>query len=422
MVNKSFNIANGVNLYYIETDKFKTNYFSFNFIAPLTKEDVHFNAMIPLILMRACEKYPSQADINKRLQFLYSGDICARNDAFGEYQVFGMKANMLNNRFTPDTDVTSEMVELLCQMIFKPYLVNGAFDEEFTNGEKINLIDTIEAEVNNKGQYAIKRLMSEMCKDEVFGISKTGEISDVEKITKESLYKAYVNALKSYKVEIYFVGSADVDSVVAQFKSYFESIERNPIDVKPVDIKMSATEVKEVIDTEKVNQGKLVLGFRSGYHYSENEFHKIQLFNEIFGGSPTAKLFTNVREKMSLCYYCRSIIGQKNGLMIVSSGIESKNKDVAKNAIIAQLDMMKNGEISEEEFISAKKSIKNGFLSIYDGAEAMESWVFFRGLCGISTTPLLEIEKIDKTTIEDIVAVSKKMTLDTVYFLKGEDA
>lgn len=108
--------------------------------------------------------------------------------------------------------------------------------------------------------------------------------------------------------------------------------------------------------------------------------------------------------------------------MIVSSGIESKNKDVAKNAIIAQLDMMKNGEISEEEFISAKKSIKNGFLSIYDGAEAMESWVFFRGLCGISTTPLLEIEKIDKTTIEDIVAVSKKMTLDTVYFLKGEDA
>lgn len=422
MVNKSFNIANGVNLHYIETDKFKTNYFSFNFIAPLTKKDAHFNAMIPLILMRACQKYPSQADINKRLQFLYSGDICARNDAFGECQIFGMKANMLNNRFTAETDEAYEMVDLLCEMIFNPYLVDGAFDGEFTSGEKINLIDTIEAEVNNKGQYAIKRLMSEMCKDEVFGLSKTGEIKDVEKITKESLYKAYKKAISKYKIEIYFVGSLDINKAVEQFKARFANIERNPIDIEDAEIKLAADYVKEVVDTEKVNQGKLVLGFRTGYHYSENKYHLMQLFNEVFGGSPTAKLFTNVREKMSLCYYCRSSISQKTGIMVVSSGIESKNKEIAKNAIIAQLDDMKKGNISSEEFESARKSIKNGYLSIYDSAEAMETWVFFRGLCGINTTPILEIEKIENTTIDDIVNISNKITLDTVYFLKGEDA
>ena len=422
MVTKSFEIANGVNLHYIETDKFKTNYFSFNFLAPRSKETVHLNAMLPLILMRACEKYPSQALLNKRLQYLYSGDICAKNSDFGEYQIFGMKANMLNNRFTKDTDVTYEMVDLLCQMIFKPYLVNGAFDSEFTKGEKINLIDTIEAEVNNKGQYAVKRLMSEMCKEEVFGISPSGEIEDVKKITPKSLYKAYQNALKSYKIEIYFVGSADIDSVANQFKSYFKDVERAPVDVDSVTIKMTADKVKDIVDTEKVNQGKLVLGFRMGYHYLQNEYHLIQLFNEIFGGSPTAKLFTNVREKMSLCYYCRSIVNQRTGIMIVSSGIESKNKEIAKDAILAQLEMIKNGEITEAEFTSAKKSIKNGYLSVYDGAEAMAAWSFYRGLCGISTTPMLEIEKINNTTIDDIVNVSKKMTLDTVYFLKGEDA
>lgn len=422
MVNKSFNIANGVNLHYIETDKFKTNYFSFNFLAPLSKQDAHLNAMIPLILMRACQKYPSQADINKRLQFLYSGDIVARNDAFGEYQVFGMKANMLNNRFTADTDEAYEMIDLICEMIFNPYLLDGVFDKEFTSGEKINLIDTIEAEVNNKGQYAVKRLKSEMCKDEVFGISKTGEVSDVEKITPKSLYEAYKKALKEYKVEIYFVGKADIDKVAEQFKARFASIERSPIDIKEAEIKLSASYVKEVVDVEKVNQGKLVLGFRTGYIYSQNEYHLLQLFNEVFGGSPTAKLFTNVREKMSLCYYCRSMINQKAGIMIVSSGIESKNKDVARDAIIAQLDAIKNGDISNEEFESARKSINNGFLTIYDGAEAMETWVLFRGLCGIKTTPVLEIEKINNTTIEDIVNVAKKITLDTVYFLKGEDA
>lgn len=421
MINKSFDIANGVILNYIETDKFKTNYFSFNFIAPLSKEKAHYNAMIPLILMRASQKYPSQAHINKRLQYLYSGDIVARNDSFGEYQIFGMKANMLNDRYTQDTDVTRETVDLLLEMIFNPYLVNGAFDSEFTKGEKINLIDTIEAEVNNKGAYAIKRLMSEMCKDEVFGISKMGEIEDVKKITPESLYLAYKEALSTYKIQIYFVGKANIEAVAEQIKARFFDIERDPVDVDDVNIKLQPGAVKEVVDEEKVSQGKLVLGFRTGYDYKQNEYHLMQLFNEIYGGSPTAKLFINVREKMSLCYYCRSAISQKTGIMVVSSGIESKNKEIAKKAIIEQLDAVKNGDITDEELQSAKKSIKNGFLSIYDGAEAMETWVFFRGLCGISTTPTLEIEKIEKATIDDIKRISEKITLDTVYFLKGED-
>jgi len=71
MITKSFQIADGVKLHYIETDKFKTNYFSFNFVAPLSRENAHFNAMIPLILMRACEKYPSQAEI-KAMEFMSS--------------------------------------------------------------------------------------------------------------------------------------------------------------------------------------------------------------------------------------------------------------------------------------------------------------------------------------------------------------
>ena len=422
MIKESFKIADGVNLHYIETEKFKTNYFSFNFIAPLSRDTVHFNAMIPLILMRACEKYPSQAEINKRLQFLYSGDIDARNDSFGEYQIFGFKANMLNDRYTQGTDVTGEMINLLCEMIFKPYIKNDAFDKEFTRGEKTTLIDAIEAEINNKGQYAVKRLMSEMCKDEVFGISKMGEVDDVKKITEKSLYEAYKNAIKNNIIEIYFVGKADITKVVSALKERFDGVERTPQLVQPVEIKMSADTVKEVVDTEKVNQGKLVLGFRLGYHYSENKYHLIQLFNEIFGGSPTAKLFLNVREKMSLCYYCRSSVSQRTGIMLVSSGIESKNKEVAKKAILDQLEMIKNGEVSEEEFESAKKSIRNGYLAIYDGAEAMEAWSFFRGFCGINTTPIAECEKIENVSIEEIKAVANKITLDTVYFLKGEDA
>ena len=125
---------------------------------------------------------------------------------------------------------------------------------------------------------------------------------------------------------------------------------------------------------------------------------------------------------MSLCYFCRSIVNQRNGVMIVASGIEFDNKEIAEKAILEQLNAIKEGNISEEEFDSAIKSIKNGYMQIYDSAESMEIWTFFRSLCGISVTPMEECERAMNTTIDDIKEVARKMTLDTIYFLKGKGA
>lgn len=421
MITKTKNIAKGVNVNFIKTEKFKTNYISINFISPLSKEMAHYNSMLPLVLMRGTKSYTNQKEINKRLQFLYSGDIVARNTNFGEYHIFGFKANILNNRFAKNIDITSESIDLLCELAFNPYLVNGSFDEAYTEGEKINLIDTIEAEINEKGKYAIKRLMSEMCKNEVFGISKLGTVEDVQAITNKALYEAYKKAIKEYPIEIYFVGDGDFEAVANKFQDVFASIERNPVSIPQAQLIDNVSEVKQIADIESVKQGKLVLGFRTGYKPQDNKYHLMQLFNELYGGSPTAKLFINVREKMSLCYYCRSIIGQRTGVMLVSSGIEASNKEIAEKAIIEQLEMIKKGEISDEEMESAKKSIKNGYMQIYDSAEAMETWAFFRSLCGISTTPMLECDKIEKTTKKEIQDLATKFKLDTVYFLRGKE-
>ena len=421
MITKLIEISNGVNLKYIKTDKFKTNYISFDFIAPLERERVHFNAMLPLILMRATKNYPSQAEINKRLQFLYSGNISANVTAFGQYQCFGLKMNMLNDRFSKDVSITDGMVDMLCEILFNPYLVNGAFDEKYTNDKKNDLIDTVDSLKNSKGSYAIKRLKEEMCKNEVFSISKYGEIENINKITPESLYNAYKEALSIYPIEIYAVGNMDVDAIASKIKNCFKSIKRNTINIPEIELITEAKEVKRVTEEEKVNQARLVLGFRTGYDYKENKYHIVQLFNEILGGSPTSKLFLNVREKMSLCYSCRSMVNQKDGLMIISAGIEAKNKEIAEKAILDQLDAIKNGNITEEEFLSAKKSIINGYLSISDSASSEHAWSFFRSLCKINTTPELESEKIKSTTIEQIKDFANRITLDTVYFLKGEE-
>jgi predicted Zn-dependent peptidase len=421
MLTKSIKIAEGVTLNYIETEKFKTNYFSFNFVTNLSKEEATNNSLIPLVLMRGCQKYPSQQEINKRLQFLYSGEIVARNDKFGEYQIFGLKANMLDNRFTGDTNVTEDMTTLICDMIFEPYVKNGAFDDAYVKGEKNNLTDIIQSEINNKTKYAMKRLMEEMCKEEVFSISKYGTLEQISEITPKSLYNTYFSALRTLPIQIYFVGKCNLKQLENALKERFSKIDREVKELETAKTIEKATEIKQIVDEENVKQGKLCLGFRTGYRVEEKKYHLLQLFNEIFGGSPTSKLFMNVREKMSLCYFCRSTVMQRNGLMMVASGIEFENKEIAKNAILEQLSAIKEGSISLEEFESAKKSIKNGYMQIYDGAESMESWAFFRGICGNNATPFDECKKIDVATIKDVQEVAKKITLDTVYFLKGKE-
>ena len=421
MITKTIEITEGARLNYIHTDKFKTNLISFNFITQISKESAHLNAMLPLILMRGCKKYPTQAELNKKLQYLYSADIDAKNDKVGEFQVFGFSTNMLNDRFTGNIKMAEEMTELLCQLIFEPYLVKGAFSKKYVEGEKVNLIDAIEAEINNKTRYSMNRCIEEMCKDEIFSVKKFGTVEQVKAVDEKTLYNAYLKALKSCKIEIYVVGDCDIDRISSIFASYLKDAEREVKYPVLYPIVREANEVKRIDESQDINQGKLCIGMRTGRNIEDGNFHLAQLFSEIYGASPTSKLFVNVREKMSLCYFCRSVIQQRNGVLMVASGIEFANKEIAEDAILKQLEEIKNGNISDEELANAKRSLRNAYMHIYDSVEAMEAWTLNRSLSNNFDTPETEKEKTDRATIDEIVDFAKGITLDTVYFLKGEN-
>ncbi len=421
MITKTFEIASGVRLNYIQTDKFKTNYFSFNFITSVNKEKAPYHTMIPRILTHGSATYPSQSEIDKRLQFLYSGTIGVRNMTSGKFHIFGLIGNMLNDKYTLGTPVTDEMINLLNDVVFNPYLENGAFSEEYTEDEKLELIDQINAEINNKTSYSLDRCTEIMCENEIFSIKKTGRVEDVAKITPNLLYQAYKTALETYKIEIYVVGNVDIEKIAHKFKTQFEKINRTTEKIIDIEIVRSASEVKRIIEVQDVNQGKLCMGFRTGKTIEDGNFHVAQMFNEIYGSSPTSKLFVNVREKKSLCYTCRSMLTQKNGIMFVIAGIEPTNKQVAEDAILEQLDEMKNKKISDTELESAKKSLKNAYMNIYDSPAGMELWTLNRGLSGNFDIPNGEAKKLDSVTKEQISEFASGITLDTVYFLKGED-
>ncbi len=413
-------IAKGVNLHYLNTDKFKTGYLSVNFIAPLSGETAAKNALLPQILLRGSKKYPNMAELNKALDYLYDTDVASRNMKRGEVQVFGISAGMLAPGYTIDGENLPDMVaEVLEDIILNPVTEDGSFRKDYVESEKRNLIDEINAKINNKTFYAKNRCIQEMCKNEAFGISETGTVAEVSACTAKSLYEQYKYALSSYPVEIFFVGDCDIDSIANRFGKIFASIQRTPISIPKTELIRACTTPKWVNEDMAVNQGKLVLGFRSGTAMTDENYPAMMMFNELFGGGVTSKLFMNVREKMSLCYYCSSSPDSAKGLIIVSSGIEVKNRDIAEKAILEQLEALRHGDFTAEEFSSARLGIINSYRELSDSARLLESWYLGRLLMGIFSDPDDVAAAIAAVSRDDAIAAAKNVSLDTVYFLNG---
>ncbi len=413
-------IADGVSLNYLETDKFKTGFLSVNFIAPLDKDSAAKNALIPNILLRGSKNYPNMAEISKKLDYLYASGMSSRNQKRGEVQVFGICASMIDSAYAiGGEDILSELIGVLGDILFNPVTDGDAFDTAYTESEKNNLVDAINAKINNKAYYARQRCIAEMCKDERFGLDENGTVEDVMACTAASVYEQYKLALREYPVEIFFVGKCDADKLAAELGAMFAKIERAPICIPETEVIRACERAKSITEDMPVNQGKLSIGWRTGIALGDAEYPALMMFNEIFGGGITSKLFMNVREKMSLCYYCSSAPEAQKGLLIVSSGIEVDKREVAEAAIFDQLEAVKAGDFNEDELASARLGIINTYCSLSDSARGLESWYLGRILENDASTPDTVIADIERVTREDIIAAANKATLDTVYFLNG---
>ena len=414
-------IYNGVNLNVIKSEKFKTNYMSVCFVLPLEKENIHLTSLLPKVLARGCKKYPDMAKISERLEYLYASGI---NPVFikrAQTVAVGFSADFIKDSFVPeDKGLLKDVSDLLFGLLFDVLAKDNAFKSEYVESEKNDLVNIINAKINNKAAYAKEKCTEAMFEGHPYGIPEYGKAEDVKNITPSELYKRYEEIINHAPIEISFNGECDEDVLCEIIKKYVPETDRNT-DFPGRDFLVGTPEnVKELEEEMPVAQGKLVMGFRiGGININSEESAAFSVFNELFGGSPSSKLFMNVREAMSLCYYCRSMPDQYMSTMFISSGIETENKEKAKKAILEQLDAVKNGNFTEEDIEDAKRSMRNSYKELDDSPHALCSWFLSRILMGNEKTPDEAVEKLMKVTKDEIINAANKVELDTVYFIKG---
>lgn len=324
----------------------------------------------------------------------------------------------MDDRFSFDDEkISKSCISLLLSLLFEPNLdESGCFYEDDVEREKRILTEKIESEENEKRTYVLRRTEETMFNGEPYAVNRFGTKSDVAKITKEAASLQWKKIIEESKVLLTVVGNANAADYADELRERFSSVRRNYTPVGCAVFKPAAENVNEITEKIEVNQGKLVLGFRVNMKPDDERTPAMRSFTDVFGGGPYSKLFANVREKMSLCYYCSARYVRKKSFIIVQCGCEEENMDKAVNEILNQLEEIKKGNF-DYEFESSKIGLSDSINSVNDAPETLEGWYSVQLGDDNFKTPHQSASENNAVTKEQIIECANLISLDTVYKL-----
>lgn len=415
---KKINIKEGIDLYTVRDTKFKTMRVCIMFHRPLLREEVTKNTLLVSVMRMQCKNYETAQKLSQKLEELYGADLIARALKYGERQIIKLGIKTVADDVAGDNNF-DETLELLKSIVLSAG-ANGAFSEEILNTEKQNIRDAIAAQKNDKRSYSVLRLQEEMCRDEAYGINPMGYIDDLDGITAKELYEHYKKVIEESKIDIIFTGNFSEEAALAAAQDIAAQINERTAPTVCEEHRSGVKSVRRVTDKMDVTQGKLCMGFRQGKSAGRDNYAETAVFNTVFGGSATSKLFENVREKLSLCYYVSSSVDRLKEIMTVRSGVECTDFEKAEKEIINQLEIIRRGEITDFELESAKKQLSGAYRANGDGVAATEEYCTMQILLGTDTPIEEAVQRINAVTREEVAAAARGCVLDTVYCIDKE--
>lgn len=412
-------IAEGVQFHAFRDDRFKTNRLSVHLVVPLMKETASLNALLPKVLRRGCKKYPNYILLSRKLDNSYGAYIEAGAQKRGDNQIITISITAIDDKFAFGEAVCLPTAELLCDLIFNPVIEKNELNPRYLEAEKKSLCDAIDSLLNDKRSYALMRALQILCKDDPAGIPAFGEKEEIILCSASDLVRKYLELIRIADVHIMFTGCGDYFPVLKLFNTVFSFQKRNLVQTKskPLKGKETIATVEEEMD---LLQAKLVLGYTGNITGSSAHLPAMRIAVSILGGTPMSKLFMNVREKESLCYYCSARYDIYKGTMLIDCGVEPENIEKAIESISNQVSLLQEGAFTDQEIEYAVLSLKNAYQSIYESDVSVESFFLNQILSGNDSGPEEQKALLSTTTREDILQAAQNLSQQLVYLLNGK--
>ncbi|MFC4023088.1 EF-P 5-aminopentanol modification-associated protein YfmF [Oceanobacillus longus] len=411
----------GLKLHFIQSKKYKTINIVAKLRANLEEETITKRALLPYILKQGTKNYPSRSELQLKLDELYGAVLSVDGGKKGENHIITVRMEFANEKFIPEeSSIIDDAISLFSEVLFQPNVKGNGFDDSVFKREKDTLKQKINAIQDDKMSYANMRLIDEMCDDEAYQLHVHGYEEDLGTMTNEDLYDYYKTLLKENEFDVYVLGDFDEHAIKDKITTKMKINQQNLPEFTPPKTKMTIREPREVIEKQNVQQAKLHIGYRTNTLFQDKEYFPLQVFNGLFGGFPSSKLFINVREKNSLAYYASSRVESHKGLLIVFSGIAPEDFEKARDIIRLQVKAMKDGNFTEEELSETKDLIINQYKETMDHPQGLIEMLYQQVIGNRTLSPDELIEGIRKVTKEEVIQAAGKIEEDTVYLLTSE--
>ncbi len=418
---KAVQLADGVDGCTVIAAPFKTSRVSVCGYLPLEEDSVAEYSMLSLLLSNGCADYPLPRGLNERLETLYGASVMFDCIKSGDRLLFLASIVFADDRFLPEA-IFGDCVDLLMKMIFEPAVDEGGFlEHNFVREQRIQ-VEYIESKINDKRTYAVGRCGALMCEGEPFGLTETGTLEQARQMDRQRVYDAWKRLLSRARFRVSVTAQKEHPEVFEQFLTLLKrSCRRDPYPIPVQTVGTVREQVQRVDERMPIAQGKLAMGFRMEDHGPDAVSYPVMVFADLFGGGPYSMLFSNVREKQSLCYYCTARAVRSKGVMMVDSGVEFDKMEQTEKAVLEQLERMKKGEFTDDELHASKLALCGSLRSAKDSQAVMDRWYTERWFDLPRMSPEQVEQQIRGVTREDVVRVAKGVRLDTVFRLLSEE-
>ena len=415
---KTYN-CNSFNIYTIKTDRFKTSHLEVIFKNVLKKEEIGTYSFLADMLSEGCKKYPRKKDLITRFEELYKIVIYASTMRVGNVIDLHVSLDFINPEYIEDEGYIEDVIKTLFEVTLNPNVCNDEFDLKTFNIVKERLRREINSLKENPVKQSIKEAIKTMDSNSPTSYEILGTIEELENITPAKLYDAYKSLRKNFKVDVFLIGNLDMDNVASLIKKYFKNryIVSDNFEVM-VDNKETKKVKVKAMKSDNI-QTNLVMLFNLK-NLSELEKNiTLNCFNYLYGsGGLTSKLYKSIREENSLCYAINSMYLKYDKLLMVQISLDNCNVKKAISLVKKELKSMQNGNFSEEEVRDAINNMVISLdMSLDNNIAILNNYVFNI----YDKLPSIEERKeyFKKLTKEDIVNVSKKVKLNTIFTLEG---
>ena len=407
------------NLHLIQTDKFRTITMRIVFHSPIKKNEITKRNVLSEILLQSTSKYSSKRNMIIEAEELYAADIYNNTQRIGNYIMTSFILQVLHDQYTESGNL-EKAIEFMGEILFHPDVKNGKFKEDKLSIVKKNCEVALSSMKEDPVDYSMVRLKEAYDLDNPISYRMLGYKEDLDKIDVSNLYQYYLKMIENDFVDIYVAGNFDPEELLLLVKKHFKfrKIKRKRV---PFEVEHKRCRRRRLIAKERNHnsQSKLAVACPIGKLKIYDKNYPLVLGNIIFGGGVDSKLFKEVREKNSLCYTIYSAYSKLDNMMYISAGIDKANFDKTVKLVTNILEKLKKGKFTDKDVNIAKEYYQSSITSIEENPMSIIREYLTEEMTGLDSYQE-RAQIMSKVKRKDIIRTYKKIKMDTIFLLEGD--